>query len=110
MGEEFDMEFLSQNAIKGQALADFLAEFCNFPEEEELPQEDVWIACVEDSSTRKRREAGVVFTRPEGSKIKTAIQLRFTATNNEAEYEAVIAGLSMARGVGAKNLEIWSDS
>ena len=70
---EFDIEFLPQNAIKGQALADFLAEFCNFPKKEELPQEDGWIAYVDDSSTRKRSGAGIVLTRPEDTKVEIAI-------------------------------------
>jgi len=36
--------------------------------------------------------------------------LDFVTTNNEAEYEAVLAGLSIAREMGAKNVEIRSDS
>ena len=36
--------------------------------------------------------------------------MKFTATNNEAEYEAVIVGLSIAREVGARNVEVQSDS
>ena len=48
---EFNVEFLPRNAIKGQVLAYFLVEFCNFPEGKELPQEDAWIAYVDGSST-----------------------------------------------------------
>jgi ribonuclease HI len=94
--------------IKGQALADFLAELCNLPDVEELPQEDAWITCVDGSSTRKRSNVGVVLTGPKDLNIESAIQLRF-ATNYEVEYEAVIESLSMAQEVGAKKLEIWSD-
>jgi ribonuclease HI len=39
-----------------------------------------------------------------------ALKLNFPTTNNEAEYEAVIAGLNLAEHLGAKNLEIQSDS
>lgn len=39
-----------------------------------------------------------------------AIQLEFTTTNNEAEYEAIIVGMKMAREMGVKNLEVRSDS
>ena len=34
----------------------------------------------------------------------------FLASNNEAEYEALIAGLKLAKGVGAERIEIFSDS
>jgi ribonuclease HI len=56
-----------------------------------------------------KRGVALGLTGPEDLKIESAIQLRFNATNNEAKYEAVIASFSMAREVGAKNLEIWSD-
>jgi ribonuclease HI len=47
---------------------------------------------------------------PEGKKIQYAIKLDFVTTNNKAEYEAVHAGLAIAREMGAKNLEVRSDS
>ncbi|MBK5591084.1 ribonuclease HI family protein, partial [Salmonella enterica subsp. enterica serovar Typhi] len=39
-----------------------------------------------------------------------ALRFCFTATNNEAEYEAMIAGLELARKLGVQNLKICSDS
>jgi hypothetical protein len=36
---QFDIKFHPRTAIKGQVLADFLVEFCNIPEAEELPKE-----------------------------------------------------------------------
>jgi ribonuclease HI len=47
---------------------------------------------------------------PEGQNFQFSIKLDFITTNNEAEYEAVIAGLSISREVGATNVEIRSDS
>jgi hypothetical protein len=70
---EFNVEFLPQIAVKGQVLADFLVEFCNFLEEKELPQEDAWIAYVDGSSTRKRSGARKVLTGPEDVKVEIAI-------------------------------------
>jgi hypothetical protein len=78
---EFDLEFYPRTTIKAQILADFIIEFNNLPESEELP---------------------------EG--ILVAIKLNFPTTNNEAKYEAVIAGLSLAEHLGANYLEIRSDS
>ena len=45
------MEFHLRMSLKEQALADFLAEFCSFPEEEEMSEEETWAAYVDGSST-----------------------------------------------------------
>ena len=42
--------------------------------------------------------------------IEYAIKMDFPTTNNEAEYEALIAGLGLANAVRAKNLKICGDS
>lgn len=47
---------------------------------------------------------------PEGAATKHAIQFKFSCTNNEAEYEALLAELKLARDVGAEHLSIFSDS
>ncbi|XP_074361078.1 uncharacterized protein LOC141701294 [Apium graveolens] len=47
---------------------------------------------------------------PEGFMIEYALKLDFLTTNNEAEYEALIAGLGLARAVRAKNLKVCGDS
>ena len=52
----------------------------------------------------------MVLRTPEGDKIECMIQLDFPTTNNEAEYEALVAGLDLARAVGAKNMVVYYDS
>ena len=47
---------------------------------------------------------------PEGHKIHCAICFGFKASNNEAEYEALIAGLRLAREMRVHNVKIFSDS
>ena len=47
---------------------------------------------------------------PEGDKIECMIRLDFPTTNNEAEYEALVAGLDLARAVGVGNMIIHCDS
>lgn len=42
--------------------------------------------------------------------IEYAHRLNFTATNNEAEYEALVDGLNLAKALRAKNLLVYSDS
>jgi hypothetical protein len=103
---QFDIEFHPRTSIKGQALADFLVEFCNIPESEELPKESTWVVYVDGSSTGKRSGVGVMLLNLEGQELRFAVKLSFVPTNSEA----VIASLSIAREVGAKNIEIRSDS
>ena len=52
----------------------------------------------------------MVIKTPEGDKIECMIQLDFPTTNNEAEYEALVAGLDLAKAAGAKNMIIHCDS
>ncbi|GJW12741.1 reverse transcriptase domain-containing protein [Tanacetum coccineum] len=47
---------------------------------------------------------GVILTDPEGAEFKYALRFQFEATNNEAEYEALIAGLWIAKKIGVQNL------
>jgi ribonuclease HI len=104
---QFDLEFVPRNAIKGQALADFLAELTNLPEAEE---ERIWIIYVDGSSTKRNGGAGIVIVTPEGEELNGSFRLEFRTTNNEAEYEAVIAGLGLALKLGAESVEVQSDS
>jgi hypothetical protein len=107
---QFDIEFHPRTSVKGQVLADFLLEFNNTPESKELPQKKTWVVCVDGSSANRKSGVGVALISPDGEKFQYAVKLDFVTTNNEAEYEAVLAELSIAREMGAKNVEIRSDS
>ena len=64
-----------------------------------------------DGSKRKDGAgAGVILTSPQGDKLKYILRMQFTASNNEAEYEALIHGMRMAKACGAKRLIIYDDS
>ncbi|GJV94622.1 reverse transcriptase domain-containing protein [Tanacetum coccineum] len=54
--------------------------------------------------------AGLILTNPEGMEFTYALRFRFDATNNEAEYEALIAGLKIAEQMGVENLQENVDS
>ncbi|GKE73950.1 reverse transcriptase domain-containing protein, partial [Tanacetum coccineum] len=54
--------------------------------------------------------AGVILTDPEGVEFTYALRFQFETNNNEAEYEALIAGLRIAEKIGVKNLEVNVDS
>ena len=47
---------------------------------------------------------------PEGDKIECMVRLNFPTTNNEVEYEALIAGLDLAKATGTESLVVYCDS
>jgi ribonuclease HI len=107
---QFNLKFIPRNAIKGQALADFLVEFTNMPETEEAKTERKWVIYVDGSSTKNNGEAKILLITPDGEELSSSLKLEFRTTNNEAEYEVVITGLGMAFELGAESMEIHSDS
>jgi ribonuclease HI len=54
--------------------------------------------------------AGVFFISPDGKQLKYVLQILWQATNNEAEYEALIHGLRVAISLGIKRLLVYGDS
>ncbi|GJU49196.1 reverse transcriptase domain-containing protein [Tanacetum coccineum] len=77
-------------------------------EPEELPEP--WTLFTDGSSCIDGSGAGLILTNPEGVEFTYAMRFRFEATNNEAEYEALIAGLRIAEQMGVKNLQANVDS
>ena len=96
-------------AIKGQVIADFIVEFTLVKGQgaEENPQ---WSIHTDGSSNRQTGGAGVVLHSSEGDKIECMVRLNFPMTNNETEYETLIAGLELTMVAGAENLVVYCDS
>ncbi|GFY81124.1 hypothetical protein Acr_01g0009330 [Actinidia rufa] len=65
---------------------------------------------VDGSSNQHGCRAGLVLQTPTGDQIEYAIRSGFKATNNEVEYEALLAGLRVATDLGVHFLDIFSDS
>uniref|UniRef100_A0A2N9FH63 Uncharacterized protein n=1 Tax=Fagus sylvatica TaxID=28930 RepID=A0A2N9FH63_FAGSY len=104
---EFDIDYRPRTAIKAQALADFIAEFTSKEDEptEDVEQTSKWTMNIDGSATKDSGGVGVVLKSPEGDTIKQAVRLQYPTTNNEAEYEALLTGLEMAKVLGATELE-----
>jgi ribonuclease HI len=77
---------------------------------EEAKMERKWVIYVDDSSTKKNGGAGVLLITLDGEELSSSPMLEFRTTNNEAEYEAVIAGLELALELGVESVENRSDS
>ncbi|XP_012833285.1 PREDICTED: uncharacterized protein LOC105954155 [Erythranthe guttata] len=101
---QFDIGYEAQAAIKGQILADFLQ---GAPQEKEV---GVWRIFIDGSATQSGSGAGVLLVDPEGEEYEYAIRLAFRASNNEAEYEALLHALQLASDAGVDSLEMLSDS
>ena len=65
---------------------------------------------MDGASNAKGLGTGVVIVTPDGTVIKQSVRLNFKTSNNEAEYEAVLAGLNSAKTLGARNLIIHCNS
>nr|GEW10489.1 reverse transcriptase domain-containing protein [Tanacetum cinerariifolium] len=61
-------------------------------------------SCVDGSGAR------LILTSPDGVEFTYALRFQFTASNNEAEYEALIAGLRIAARMGMKDVHVRVDS
>ena len=64
----------------------------------------------DDALNRDGSGAGVLFISPKGEQLKYLLQLLFKATNNAAEYEALIYGLRIAVTLGMKHLLAYGNS
>ncbi|KAL0428065.1 UNVERIFIED_CONTAM: hypothetical protein Slati_2981300 [Sesamum latifolium] len=96
---EYDISYLPRTTIKAQALADFVSEMTEMTIKE-ASQDQKWLLHVDGSSTAQGSGAGIVITTPQGEDLEFAIKFGFKASNNEAEYEALVIGLRMAHETG----------
>ncbi|GKF47207.1 reverse transcriptase domain-containing protein [Tanacetum coccineum] len=64
---------------------------------------------MDESSCIDGSKAGLILTSPEGTEFSYALRFQFTASNNEVEYEALIAGLRIAAQMGVRNVHVSVD-
>ena len=102
---EFDLQYEARMAIKSQYLADFIAEFTDTLE---TPTE--WNLYENGSSNKIGSGAGVIIESNQGTQVELSLKFGLPASNNQAEYEALLAGLKLATEIGAQKLNIYSDS
>ena len=101
----FDIKYMPQTSVKGQVLAELIAEFTEPPieivaEEQNMDGKLVgtisvqgpsrWKVYVDGTANQRGSEVGLVLISPEKIIIEKSLRLRFSTTNNEAEYEALL--------------------
>ncbi|XP_072084437.1 uncharacterized protein [Arachis hypogaea] len=69
-----------------------------------------WKLHVDGASNQTSRGAGIILKSPAGVIYEQSVKFEFPVSNNQAEYEALLGGLVLAREVGATRLEVCSDS
>jgi ribonuclease HI len=103
---EFDISYESRKALKAQVLADFIAEMTPTATE----SKNKWTIFVDGSSNSKGSGAGIILENEDETLIEVSLELSFQTTNNQAEYEAFLAGLRLAKDVEAEEVKIYTDS
>jgi ribonuclease HI len=108
MGEM--LSFAPRKAIKSQVLADFLAEWTDT----QLPtipiQPELWTMYFDGSLMKTGAGAGLLFISPLGKHLRYVIRLHFPASNNVAEFEALVYGLCITVKIGVRRLDACGDS
>ncbi|XP_014491679.1 uncharacterized protein LOC106754193 [Vigna radiata var. radiata] len=96
---EFGLRYEPQGSVKGQHLADFAAEVYRPGEP------NIWHLNVDGSSDRRGGGAGIVLEGPDDLLVEQAVSFNFQLSNNQAEYEALISGLLLAKELEVNHLE-----
>ena len=108
MGET--LTYAPRKAVKSQILANFIAEWT----ETRLPppqiQAECWLMYFDGSVMKTGAGAGLLFVSPLGKHMWYVVLLHFPASNNMAEYEALLSGLRIAIELGIKRLDVRGDS
>jgi hypothetical protein len=115
---EFQLDFQPRHAIKSQVLADFIVEWTPSPSAPGGPDPDSdptpaeprasvftephWTLFFDGSACQQGGATGVVLINPSRDQVKYMVHLEFKATNNMAEYEALIFDLSVALSLGIR--------
>ena len=110
---EFDIRYKPRATIKGHILVDFIKEFTLVEPTEATqltPDLPIWRLSVDGAANAQGSGAGLIMTSLDEIDVEYALRYDFQASNNEAEYEAVIVGLNLTHSMEADQLEVSGDS
>jgi ribonuclease HI len=107
---EFVLEFCPRQAIKSQILADFISEWTETQQPPPAEKPEHWKMYFDGSLNLEGAGVGVLFISPQGDHLKYVLQIHYKASNNGANYEALIHGLRIAVSLGIKRLIAYGES
>ncbi|XP_018436085.2 uncharacterized protein LOC108808435 [Raphanus sativus] len=106
---EYDIEYKPRTSSKAQVLADFIIELV--PSETNTDDKtQKWKLHVDGASSKQGSGVGIQLESPTGEMMEQSFRLGFNASNNEAEYESLSAGLRLAQSIGARKISAFSNS
>ncbi|KAK1680838.1 hypothetical protein QYE76_041686 [Lolium multiflorum] len=105
---EFDIRYQPAKAVKGQALADLIAERINT--DVAALSVRAWTMFFDGSVCEDGCGIGMLLVSPRGATYSFSIRLSTPCTNNVAEYEAICKGMELLLDAGAEAVEIFGDS
>jgi len=106
---EFDVQYESKGPIKGQVYADFVVEL--FSTARQLDNGDFqWVLSVDGTSNQQTSGVGIILEGPNELLIEQTLRFAFKVNNNQAEYEAFVAGMLLAKEMGVRSLLVKSNS
>ena len=118
---QYDIGLRTSKAVKIQAIVDLLAQFLGEEESslsKEIPSEVAvvdapgkkWIMRFDGSTTTTSNGVGIVLSCEDGDTIPLSFKLGFSCSNNVAEYEVYLIGLTIALSIGVKHMRVLGDS
>jgi ribonuclease HI len=105
---EFDIRYQPVKAVKGQALADLIAERINT--DTAALSVRAWVMYFNGSACGDGCGIGILLVSPQGAMYSFSIRLPTACTNNLVEYEAMRKGMELLLKAGAEAVEIFGDS
>ncbi|GJT62341.1 reverse transcriptase domain-containing protein [Tanacetum coccineum] len=100
---EHEILYKPRSVVKGQILADFLAELPTITDPQEKSIADkpgkntspAWTLFTDGAANLEGSGVGLILTDPSGQEVTYALWFNFRTSNNKAEYEALVAGLEL---------------
>jgi ribonuclease HI len=103
------LAYAPRKAIKSQILADFVAEWTDTQLPPPQIQAECWTLYFNGSVMKTWAGAGLLFISPLEEHMRYVVRLHFPASNNMAEYEALLCGIRIAIKTGIKRLDVRGD-
>ncbi|GKV37820.1 hypothetical protein SLEP1_g45796 [Rubroshorea leprosula] len=105
---ESKITFQQRSAIRAQALVDFIME-CTSDHSNSNPEPDSWILYVDGASSSKGSRTCAFLVGSDGYRSEHALKFHVDATNNMAEYEALLLGLQLVLELKVTTIQVYSD-